>query len=63
MLSKNTTDIDTHAYITIRQKFSISVIANTYHSLYGFACVPLNDCPLLDIEFEVSHVFYRFCFV
>lgn len=70
MLSKNTTDIDTHAYIIIRQKFSISVIANTYHSLYGFACVPLNSTSTialyltLSLRFHTSFiVFVLFSFV
>lgn len=50
---------DAHAYIIIRQNIGISVIAYTYHSLYGFAW-HINDCRLHDPEFGVLHIFYRF---
>lgn len=53
---------DAHAYIIIRQNIGISVIAYTYHSLYGFACMRFSsistiaDYTTLNLGFYVSFI-------
>lgn len=49
---------DAHAYIIIRQNIGISVIAYTYHSLYGFACMRLSSISTIAVYTTLNLGFY-----
>lgn len=57
-LRKLTAENDTHAYIIIRQNIGMSVIAYTYHSLYGFACMRLSSISTIAVYTTLNLGFY-----
>lgn len=54
---------DAHAYIIIRQNIGISVIAYTYHSLYGFACMRLSTISTIAVYTTLNLGFYIYFIV
>lgn len=54
---------DAHAYIIIRQNIGISVIAYTYHSLYGFACMRLSSISTIAVYTTLNLGFYIYFIV
>lgn len=57
-LRKLTAENDTHAYIIIRQNIGMSVIAYTYHSLYGFACMRFSSISTIAVYTTLNLGFY-----